>query len=261
MSGTNKKILHIFAYLFLTGALAASLVGNYYLFKKATLFYAREAEVRIEPVSDLYAEKNAQIRAAKKTKPRLIIFGESRCGMWRSKHPKNWGDIEIVNRGIGGETTPQILRRLESDVLSLDPDIVILQMGDNDLKTMAVLPGTKNKTIEQTYDNITQIAKTLSDNGIEVILTTIFPPGPIEFLRKPLWSDEVNESIDHVNQRLLAFEYPKVTPVDCDAILREGKYIKPEYSRDTLHLTRRGYEALNLGLEPLISPMVERIAQ
>ncbi|MDQ8185121.1 GDSL-type esterase/lipase family protein [Pelagicoccus sp. SDUM812002] len=243
---------HLIAYAFLVLALAGSLAGNYFLFQKATHFYAREAQVRIEPISDRFAEENALVRAKEKTKPRFVMFGESRCGMWGAYPAQNWGDIEIINRGIGGETTPQIKRRLEDDVLSLDPDVVILQMGDNDLKTMAVLPGTRRGTIEMTYDNITEIAKTLSDQGIHVIITTIFPPAPIELLRKPLWSDEVNESIDLVNQRLLDFEYPRVTTANCDEILRDGKYIKPEYSRDTLHLKESGYLALNEQLEPLV---------
>lgn len=247
---------HLFAYSILILTLVASLCGNYFLFKKATLFYAREAQVRIQPISEQYAEKNRLVRARLKTKERIVMFGESRCNMWQLYPALNWGDIELINRGIGGETTPQIIRRLEDDVLSLSPDVVILQMGDNDLKTMAVLPGTRERTIEQTYENITSIAKTLSDQGIHVIITTIFPPAPIELLRAPLWSDEVNESIDLVNKRLLAFEYPRVSIADCDAILRSGKYIKPEYSRDTLHLKAEGYRALNQGLESLVKKVV-----
>lgn len=247
--------------IFLAGALLASLAGNYFLFKKATQFYAREAQVRIEPISDRYAEENVKIRAQAKTKTRVVMFGESRCAMWRSSNPTNWGDLEIINRGIGGETTPQIIRRIEDDVISLDPDIVILQMGDNDLKTIAVLPGTRKRTFEQTYDYITAMAKMLSDEGIKVVITTIFPPAPIEFLRKPLWSEEVNETIDLMNLKLLEFDHPGVTTVDCDQILRDGKYIKSEYAIDTLHIKPSGYKALNEGLEPLIRELVAEVEQ
>lgn len=240
-------------------ALCVSLAGNFILFKKAKEFYAREAAVRMNPISDRYAEANEALIAKGKHGKRLVMFGESRCGMWAPHSPKSWGDIEIVNRGIGGETTPQILGRLEEDVLSLSPDIVLLQMGDNDLKTMAVLPGTRESAIESTYQNITTIAKRLSDQGIHVVITTIFPPAPIELLRKPLWSDEVNESIDLVNQRLLDFKYPRVTTANCDPILRDGKYIRDEYALDTLHLTEKGYSALNEGLAPLIHSIVGHV--
>lgn len=250
--------LHFVAYPVLLAALCASLVGNYFLFDKALEFYKREAEVRIEPISDRYAEQNEELLAKGKTKPRLIIFGESRAHMWQVAHPKNWGDFEFVNRGIGGETTPQILGRLESDVLALDPDVVVLQMGDNDLKTMAMIPGSRNSVSELTYENITLIAKRIADSGAQVILTTIFPPAPIELLRTPLWSDEVNESIDQMNERLLAFEYPGVFVVDCDPALRDGKYIKSEYSIDTLHIKKAGYIALNQGLEPVVAPILEK---
>lgn len=252
---------HLFAYILLLTVLALSLFGNFFLYKKAITFYAREAEVRITPISTEYRELNEIIRSAPRTKPRIVMFGESRCSMWRDHTPSTWGDVEIVNRGIGAETTPQIIRRLEEDVISLNPHLVILQMGDNDLKTMAVLPGTRDRTIEQTLGNITTIAKRLSDRGIQVIVTTIFPPAPIEFLRTPLWSDEVNESIDLVNQKILALDYPRVTPVDCDAILRQGKYIKPEYARDTLHLKPAGYAALNDQLGPIVEEVLAKAIQ
>lgn len=254
----NVSKFHLLAYLVLLAALTLSIAGNYFLFDRALAFYQREAAVRINPIDHRYADENQELLAKGKAKTRLIIFGESRAHMWQVAHPKNWGDFEIINRGIGGETTPQILGRLETDVLALDPDIVVLQMGDNDLKTMAMIPGSRKSTSEKTYHNITTIAKRIADSGAQVILTTIFPPGPIELLRKPLWSDEVNESIDEMNDRLLAFEYPGVVVVDCDKILREGKYIKPEYSIDTLHLKKAGYVALNIGLEPVLAPVLEK---
>ncbi|MBC2605725.1 SGNH/GDSL hydrolase family protein [Pelagicoccus albus] len=236
--------------------LGFSIAGNLFLFKKAYEYHAREAAVRITPISSRFQQSNQALLAAAKTKTRLIILGESRCAMWEPYHPTNWGDLEIVNRGIGGETTPQILGRLQEDCLDLDPDIVLLQMGDNDLKTIAVLPGTQESTFEQTYQNITGMAIRLSDQGVQVALTTIFPPAPIELLRKPLWSDEVNQAIDDMNQRLLAFEYPRVTVLDCDSILRDGKYIAAEYSLDTLHLSEAGYRALNKGLETAMGQIV-----
>lgn len=240
-----------------SAALLASLAGNFLLFNKAKEFYAREAAVRMAPIDDAYQVANKRLLQTEKTKPRLIIFGESRCSMWYPYHPDNWGDIEIVNRGIGGETTPQIRGRMQSDVLQLDPDVVLLQMGDNDLKTITVLPGTKEQAIQNTYNNIVDIAKTLSNKGIHVIITTIFPTGRPELSRKPVWSDEINKSIDIVNQRLLNFEYPNVTTVNCDKILRQELYIKPEYSLDTLHLTAEGYAALNIGLEPVVRKLLE----
>lgn len=252
---------HLFAYIVLLSALALSLLGNFFLYRKAISFYAREAEVRLNPINDEFLELNKIVRSTPKTRPRIVKFGESRCAMWKRYPPSTWGDVEIVNRGVNAETTPQIIRRLEEDVISLNPDLVILQMGDNDLKTMAVLPGTRERTIEQTLENITRIAKTLSDRGIQVIVTTIFPPAPIEFLRKPLWSDEVNQSIDLVNRQILALDYPRVTPIDCDAILRQGKYIKPEFARDTLHLKGAGYDALNDQLGPVVEAILARAAE
>lgn len=258
MKSTRGSVPSLAIIGILLALLLASLVGNYFLYHKAILFYEREAAVRIEPISDRYEKDNAELLAQPKTRPRIIIFGESRCAMWRPHHPQNWGDVEIVNRGIGAETTPQMLGRLESDVLALDPDLVILQMGDNDLKTIAMLERRSKAIVRQTHQNILKIANTLSEAGIQVLITTIFPPAEIELLRKPLWSDKVNESIDYVNAQLLAYEGPKITTVDCDAILRDGKYIKDGYSLDTLHLNEAGYHALNQQLEPIVKSLLSK---
>ncbi len=244
----SHLLLALLALAFLA-ACALSLL----LYRQAMTFYQREAEVRLRPIDTRFANYNAALAAQPKTKPRIVIFGESRAAMWRSSVPKNWGDLEFVNRGIGGETTAQIRLRLEADVLALDPDLVILQMGDNDIKTIAVLPPSrKEQIVAETEQNIRSIATTIADRGIPVIVTTIFPPAPPELARRPIWSSEINAQIDHVNARLLNWSHPNVTVADCDAILRRGAHIDPAYAIDTLHLNQAGYEALNLALEPTI---------
>ena len=241
----------------LVALLLGSALANVLLFRKAIEFYAREQSARLTPVDFKYAEANAKLLAEPKTKKRVIIFGESRCSMWYSNHPQNWGDLQIVNRGIPGESTEQIKARLQADVLALDPDLVILQMGDNDLKAMAVLEGTGEQLRKKTFENIVSIASSIHDSGSPVIITTIFPTGPIGMMRRPLWSDEVTQSIDEVNRRLLKHESPNVTVVDCDAFLRDGTYIKSEYAMDTLHLTPAGYQALNTALEPIVRELLD----
>jgi len=237
--------------------LAGSLLGNLFLFQKAKEFYRREARVRLEPISERYHESNKELLERRSDKPLMIFFGESRAAMWRIRHPESWGDFEIANRGIGAETTPQIRARLAKDVLALNPDVVVLQMGDNDLKTIAVLSETQEATIEATYSNIVEMAQAIADSGAKVVVTTIFPPGPVGLLRRPLWSNEVNEAIDLVNQRLLAFSYANVLVVDCDPVLREGKFIKGDYSLDTLHLNKEGYAALDAGLSEQIGAFLD----
>lgn len=240
-------------------ALLASLAGNAFLFKQAKTFYARIAEIRLDPINtQRFAAANAELLSRPKTQPRIVIFGESRCGQWEAHHPDNWGPVEIVNRGIGGETTPQIKARLQSDVLALKPDLVILQMGDNDLKTMAMLPHRKQEIIQETLANILEIAETIKASGAQVLLTTIFPTDKITLVRSALWSPEVNDSIDYVNQQLLAYQSPGISPVDCDAFLRDGRYIKTEYALDTLHLTAAGYQALNQELEATVKRLLSR---
>lgn len=74
-----------------------------------------------------------------------------------------------MNRGIPGDTTITALRRLERDVLSIDPDIVLITLGGNDLKN-----GVSKKNA---FDNLKQIVETIQKHGARVIIGGLNFPG------------------------------------------------------------------------------------
>lgn len=234
-------------FLALLGLLAASTVANLVLFKKSKDYYTREQEVRLTAVDRRYAESNAQLEEPKSDTPRIILFGDSKCSQW-SPLPE-WDGYEIVNRGIGGETTAQIKERIEVDVIALKPSIVIFQAGINDLKAIGVLGAQQDQITETCVQNIKDICDQLTRNGIHVILTTILTPAPVELSRKPIWSEQVNQSVDIANNQIKKIEDPKITIFDCDPYFREGKYIKAAYSKDPLHLNTDGYRHWNKTLQ------------
>lgn len=246
-SQSPTQLIIIIALVVLLGLSAAA---NIVLFGKAKDYYTREQHVRLTAVNRLYATENKHLNAPLKEQTRIILFGDSKCSQW-SPLP-NWENCEIINRGIGGETTAQIKERLIEDVINLKPQLVVFQAGVNDIKAIGVLPEQQDKITDDCVANISYICHTLNEHGIKVILTTIMPPAPIELARTPLWSEKVNQSVDTANTKLRKLASDQTILFDCDKYFRQGKHIQAKYSHDTLHLNQTGYQHWNQSLSPYV---------
>ena len=112
-----------------------------------------------------YAEANARLGAPKPDKARVIFLGDSITDLWRLN--EYFPDRDFVNRGISGQTSGQMLGRLEADVIRLRPAAVLVLGGTNDIAR-----GIPLSSIE---DNLTMIADLADLHGIKVILASVLP--------------------------------------------------------------------------------------
>jgi lysophospholipase L1-like esterase len=151
-----------------------------------------------------------------------------------------------VNRGIGGQTTPQMVLRMRADVIALKPRVLVLLAGTNDLAS-----NTGPMTIEQTEDNLATIAELATANGIKVVLSSILPVSPYHYaerpsLRGPQPSIRQPEKIQQINAWLKAYAaqhghvYLDYWPGVADA----SGMLKAEFSSDDLHPNAAGYAAM-----------------
>ena len=237
------------ALLLLVGALAVSIRLNVSLYQEASGNYNDLNRVRLDPLGlSVYADEPPPARAGL---PLVVFYGDSRAAEWT---PPNLPGYTFVNRGIGAQTTAQALGRLPQDLLPLEPDIVVVQVGINDLKTLPLFPAQAPATIQNTKDNIRAIVQRALDAGAQrVILTTIFPVGEVPLERRLVWSEAVDAAIVEVNASLLALAGERVVVLETGPILAEasGK-VAAAYRRDTLHLRGEGYAALNQALAALL---------
>lgn len=210
-------------------------------------------EIRLDPLGLRWFPKESQ-----RPPGRLVIsFGDSRAAHWPPF--SELASISQINRGIAGQTTAQILGRLEPHVLSLHPDVVVLQAGSNDLKTVSLFPEITEEIVENCIGNLRAITESITASGGTVVLTTVFPHGKIPLQRRPFFDRRVAEATRRVNDGIRTMAGPKVIIMDCDTILAETDgFIRPEYSRDLLHLTPAGYAALNKKLAPILSDILKR---
>jgi lysophospholipase L1-like esterase len=242
--------------LLLATALVVSGALNVWCARRA-LSYCRALNLfRLDPVGmKVFAAQNPLLPEPEEGKVRIILFGDSRVAYWRPL--PSLQNCQWVNRGIGGQTTAQTLLRLEDDVISLKPAIVILEVGMNDLKTVGILPNSRDEIISSCRENIGAIVSQIREHEIQAVVLTVFPRGPVDLLHRPTWSDDISRGVEQVNEMIRNLKSGGVTVVDCDPILTSGGIVKPEYARDTFHLTSAGYEALNSSLAPLLSELAK----
>lgn len=241
-------------------ALLGSVAANVVLYRRAIDTYSELQRVRLDPThAKEFGPANAALDPAPAGQKRIVLFGDSRISMWDP--PPRVQGCQIVNRGVGGETTDQILLRLDRDVLALKPDIVVLEMGINDLKTIGVFPEAEREIINTFWRNADLIIERLRSRKIDVVLLTVFQPAKVPLARRMLWSDATRAAVADFNRRALGMHLPGVTVVDCDRALAEGSRVRSEYALDTLHLNPAGYAALNRLVEPVLAKLSRERAQ
>ncbi|MDZ7649916.1 MAG: GDSL-type esterase/lipase family protein [Cytophagales bacterium] len=104
------------------------------------------------------------------TENRVVFMGNSITEGWGSIDPAFLEGKPYINRGISGQTTPQMVLRFQQDVIDLKPKVVVILAGTNDIAGNA-----GPMTLEQTRDNIIAMAQLAKANGIQVVISSVIP--------------------------------------------------------------------------------------
>ena len=253
---TTKRWFYVSAGLLVVLSISAGLNLGLYRFAEAQ--YRALHRVRLDPTSARhFRSANAALPAPDPGDARIVFFGDSRIADWEPL-PSVPG-AQLVNRGRGGETTEQLLLRLERDVVALSPDVVVLQAGVNDLVAIGPLPQRAREIVERCHSNLEQIVARLEAADIRVVVMTILPAGAVPLQRRPVWSDQTRDAIELINDRLRSTDRAGTgsVVVDCDAAVGGGRRMMPDYELDTLHLNALGYETLEALIEPILAGLVQ----
>lgn len=171
---------------------------------------------------------------------RVVFMGNSITEGWIRIHPEFFADKSYINRGISGQTTPQMLVRFRADVINLKPKVVLILAGTND-----IAGNTGPSTLEMIEDNIISMAQLARANDIKVILCSVLPvydypwkPG-LEPAEKIITLNKMIKSYA-VKNELIYLDY-------FSAVVDERKGMKAEYSKDGVHPNAAGYKVM----EPL----------
>ncbi len=233
--------------------LAGSVAVNFVLYKTTDKYYREANSTRLDPSGlNYYSQLPEDIQNSEQLGPanmRLVIFGDSRAEGW--KLPAIEG-VEVINRGIGSQTSAQVLQRFTAHVVPLEPDIILVQVGINDLKTIGLFPDQSETIISDYQANIVQIVRQAQDTGAVVVLSTILPAGDIPLVRRLVWSDAIDLAVVEMNDYLKTFgNEPNVFIFDGFSLIADATMdgrLNSIYYKDDLHFTQAGYEVLNEAL-------------
>lgn len=231
--------------------LAVSVAVNVVGFLTVKKLYAEARTAAVFPSFGRDSFESDRVPAQKAGR-RIVLFGDSRIVQWKN-FPRPDG-TELVMRGMSGATTAQMRSRFASDVLELDPDIVVLQLGINDLVAIGVLPHRQSEIVRQCEANMRYFVDALRERNIRTILLTIIPPAAPPFWRRPFWSEDIAAETESINRRWLsAPAVISLRVVDTQALLQDGEGQWADgVTADALHLTPRGYDHLNAAIRPLL---------
>ena len=117
-----------------------------------------------------YREANAALPPPAPGENRVVFMGDSITDAWGRGRGVFFPGKPYVNRGISGQTTPQMLVRFQQDVIALQPKVVVILAGTND-----VAGNTGPSTPEMIQDNLMSMVELAQSNGIRVVLASILP--------------------------------------------------------------------------------------
>ncbi len=196
-----------------------------------------------------YQASNTQIMAASQAVD-IVFMGDSITEGWMDKRPDFFGPGRIC-RGVGGETTPQMLLRMVPDVCDLKPRCVHIMAGTND-----IAGNTGTMTPKNTQDCYTAMFHIANANGIHVIFGSI-PPAAAFPWRAGL---ETMKPIAALNGWLRDFAAKTgATYIDYHRALSDGRGgMKAAFADDGVHPNAAGYDAMATVIEPVLRRTLSR---
>ena len=208
---------------------------------------------------DRYRAANAALAAPAKDEARVVFMGDSITDMWQL--PKSGGFFPgkaYVDRGIGGQTTPQMVLRFRADVIALQPKVVVILAGTND-----IAGNTGPMTLEETEGDLATMAELARLHGIRVVLSSVMPVNDV--------ADPDGKSIVQTEKRppgkILAlnewirkyaadngYVYLDYFPATAD----EQGFLKSEMTNDGLHPNAQGYAVMGPLAEKAIQEALKK---
>jgi len=209
---------------------------------------ADRAETRLKDWPQLarYQDDNTKVVGPTKDEERVVFMGDSITDGWDS--PSMGGFFPgkpYINRGISGQTTPQMLIRFRPDVIDLKPKVVVILAGTNDLAG-----NTGPSTLEAIEGNLTSMAELARANGIRVVLSSVMPVSDYEVRNGQPIVQTVRRPPDKIitlNNWIKDYAAKnKLIYLDYFSAMVDAKgFLKDELSNDGLHPNADGYKVMN----------------
>jgi lysophospholipase L1-like esterase len=204
-----------------------------------------------------YRDADAALRPPAPGENRVVFFGDSITDFW--KLDEAFPGKPYVNRGISGQTTPQLLIRLRPDVIELHPKVVVILAGTND-----IAGNTGPMTLEEIEANYASLADLARAHNIKVIFSSVLPVHEYTPEAGDMFTQRPPEKILALNRWLK--NYCATAPPSgggskgCtyldyfSAMVDDKGYLKKDLADDGLHPNAAGYKVMT----PLARAAIEK---
>lgn len=206
-----------------------------------------------------YRQANAELAPVASNENRVVFMGDSITDNW-DKVGSPWipglkpffPGKPYVDRGISGQTTPQMLVRFRPDVIDLKPKVVLILAGIND-----IAGNTGPIPLESTEENIASMAELARANGIRVVLSSALPASKLPW--RPSVTDVV-EKVAALNQWIKDYASKNgLVYLDYFTAMNDGHGgLKPELALDAVHPNAAGYGVMAPLAEMAIQKALEK---
>jgi lysophospholipase L1-like esterase len=187
-----------------------------------------------------YRDADGALRLPAPGENRVVFFGDSITDIWHLE--EYFPGKPYINRGIGGQTTPQMLIRFRQDVIDLHPKVVVILAGTND-----IAGNTGPMRLEDIEANYASFADLARANNILVIFSSVLPVHNYTAKSLNMYAQRSPEKILELNRWIKSFV---ATRPDClyldyfTAMVDEKGLLKRDIAEDGLHPNAAGYKIM-----------------
>lgn len=182
-----------------------------------------------------FKAENQKIGLPQHGEDRVVFMGNSITQGWiEHGDPELFSKNPFINRGISGQTTPQMLVRFRADVIALQPKVVVILAGIND-----IAENTGPTTLKMIQNNIASMVELAKANHIKVILSSILPANKLS------WRPQIYPADKVIEMNIFLKEFAAAN--DCiyidyySPLVDAEKGMKAEFSKDGVHPNKAGY--------------------
>ena len=190
-----------------------------------------------------YRDANAKLPPPAPGESRVVFMGNSITDSWAPLFDSLFPGKPYIGRGISGQTTPQMLVRFRQDVIALQPKVVVILAGTND-----IAGNTGPSTLEMIEENLTSMTEIAQANGIRVVLASVLPV--YDYPWRPGLSPA--QKIVDLNRWIKGYaESHHAVYLDFHSAMADSRQgLPPELSGDGVHPNNAGYR--------IMAPLTER---
>ena len=186
-----------------------------------------------------YRDANAALKAPAADENRVVFFGDSITDIWKLED--YFPGKPYLNRGIGGQTTPQMLVRFRQDVIDLQPKVVVILAGTND-----IAGNTGPMSLPEIEANYSSMAELARAHNIQVVFSSVLPVHNYTPRSQDFFAQRSPEKILEMNRWLKEYSAAHaLVYLDYFSPMVDDKgLLKRDLAEDGLHPNPAGYKMM-----------------